>query len=227
MTVSFIGAASAAATSLTLPAHQKGDLIICWAHNSANTTSPTMPAGWSNLYNISRSVGANRGTTVAHKQAASSAETSGTWTNAQIMGCLIYRDSDNLITIGAHNLLQDINSTSWTYNSLGAQNAANSTLHIRSASAFIVLLAACNSNALAIETAPSSFTQRLTLAGASANEIAAFESNTAIASFAGATITLASTGIGSTFTLEIYDTGIAKSSGGGFRLVNIRGGADQ
>ena len=226
MTVSFVGAASAEATSLTLPSHQAGDLIIVWAHNSANTTSPTMPAGWSNLYNISRSVGANRGTTVAHKQASSSSETSGTWTNAQIMGCVVYRDSDNLITIGAHSFAQDINSTSWAYNSLGAQTAANSTLHIRSATAFILLLAACNSNALAIETAPSSFTQRLTLAGASANEIAAFESNTAVSSYAGSTITLGGTGIGSTFTLEIYDTGIAKSSGG-FRPVNIRGGADQ
>lgn len=227
MTVSFVGSAAAEATSVTLPTHQAGDLIIIWAHNSANTTPPTMPAGWGNLYNISRAVGANRGTTVAHKQATSSAETSGTWTNAQIIGCLVYRHTTNVITIGGHIAQTDNNSTSWFYAGLAAATATNATLHIRSATAFIVLLAACNSNALAIETAPSSFTQRLTLAGASVNEIAAFESNAAVSSYAGSTISLGGTGIGSTFTLEIYDTGIAKSSGGGFRPVNIRGGADQ
>ena len=70
-------------------------------------------------------------------------------------------------------------------------------------------------------------TNRLNLAGASANEISIHDTDGDVASFAGANVSLAATGIGVAICFEIYDTGIPKSSGGGFRPVNIRGGADQ
>ncbi len=89
----FISAASAAATTLTLPTHQAGDLIVMCAGARTNSASReiTLPAGWTSIR--SATFDANRFSTlrVAYKVAASSGETSGTWTYAGGLTALVYR----------------------------------------------------------------------------------------------------------------------------------------
>jgi len=81
------GAASAGATSVTLPTHVTGDLIIVFAYRDGNTTQPTLPAGFTA---ISNAAGANTNSaTLGYKVAASGSETSGTWTNASAIMAVV------------------------------------------------------------------------------------------------------------------------------------------
>lgn len=81
------GAASAGATSVTLPTHVTGDLIIVFAYRDGSTAQPTLPAGFDALFNV---VGANTCSgTLGCKVAASGAETSGTWTNASAIMAVV------------------------------------------------------------------------------------------------------------------------------------------
>lgn len=77
---------AAAATSVTLPAHNIGDTIVIWAYNNASTTTPTKPAAsgtvpaWTDIDNTT---GANTNSSrSAYFVATATNHTSGTWTNA-------------------------------------------------------------------------------------------------------------------------------------------------
>ena len=214
MTVSFVGAASAEATSLTLPTHQAGDLIVIFAWNGASTTQPVVPAGWLNAFTFQNSTGASRSGTVGYKIAASGAETSGTWSNAQLLGCVVYRDTDNLLTIGGVNAQIGFNSTTITHQSLSSSVTSGQFTKLRALSSYILRMAACTSNSSDIETAPSGYTNRLAIAGASANELVIHESDTALASQIGTNQTINQTVVASTVTIEILDTGYAKAAAG-------------
>lgn len=227
MTISFVGSASAEATSVTLPAHQAGDLILMFAWNGGSLTVPTVPSGWNMIRAVSRSGGANRAGVVAFRHAATSGESSGTWTNAALLGCAIYRDDLEHIAIGGESLTQDINSAAFSYASLGAFSTVGTPAKMRSAGGWLIAFGGANSNTQSLETPPTGFTNRVNRAGATTNEISIHDTNADVASFAGANVTLAATTVGSSLVIEVFATGIAKTAAGGFRPVNIRGGADQ
>lgn len=100
MAVSFVGAASAGATSVTLPTHQVGDLIII--HAVGLPSDPTPPAGWTSPTNGNGNNSTLFGR-VHYKLAASSSEVSGTWTNALILNCSVYRGTSGSIVACAVN----------------------------------------------------------------------------------------------------------------------------
>ena len=84
---SFVGAAQASGTTITLPAHQAGDIIVMWATSVINTI--TQPSGWTGTAVAGgQSVGSG---ILAYKIAASSSEVSGTWTNAKALMVAVYR----------------------------------------------------------------------------------------------------------------------------------------
>lgn len=113
MTVSFVGATSAEATSLTLPAHQTGDLIVMYARGlSASPTPPTVPSGW--LQNQRFSLSSNN-VALCWKIASNNAEVSGTWTNAQQLMAVVYRHSTNYIGLGLSASTSGTNATSIVY----------------------------------------------------------------------------------------------------------------
>jgi hypothetical protein len=228
MTISYVGSAAAEATSVTLPAHQAGDLIVLFAWNGGSLTIPTVPSGWLIIRNWARNPGANRAGVIAYKMAASASETSGTWTNAAMVGVAIYRDDANILALGGDALGTDINSTGFTYQALPVNTNTTAAFgKMRSASGWLIGIGGANVNDQSLETPPSGMTNRLNLAGASTNEISIHDTNSNVSSWASTNVTLASTTVGSSCVLEIFDTGIPKSSGGGFRAVNIRGGSDQ
>lgn len=78
--------ASAEAATLTLPTHATGDLILMYAFRDGNVTAPTIPGGWTQLTATS---GTLSSAVLAYKVAASNAETSGTWTNATALSCVV------------------------------------------------------------------------------------------------------------------------------------------
>lgn len=85
----FIGSAAAPATSLTLPAHKTGDLLVMFAYRSGSTSAPTIPSGWTTW---GAGAGANLNASAGgYKVATSDAETSGEWTAATWLECHVYR----------------------------------------------------------------------------------------------------------------------------------------
>lgn len=69
------------AQTITLGTHASGDQLVGANFNSNFTTLPTLPTGWTTPTNGTRQAN-NTGTRVAHKNAASSSDTSGDWGTA-------------------------------------------------------------------------------------------------------------------------------------------------
>lgn len=88
MAISFISAASAAGNTVSMPTHQAGDLIICFAYRDGNTLAPTKPSGW---VNAGSTGGNSNSAIVGLKIAESSSEVTGTWTNATGVVVHVYR----------------------------------------------------------------------------------------------------------------------------------------
>lgn len=89
-----IGQGSAEANTVTIPAgHQVGDLLIIFAFRDGSATNPTIPAGWTNITNTLDTTSGSA--SVGWKIAASSSETSGTWTNATGLMVIVLRGADN------------------------------------------------------------------------------------------------------------------------------------
>lgn len=98
--IKFVGANVSTAGTVTLPAHQAGDIIVVIHHRSASATIPT-PAGFTVLGNLTVNGVPGR---VAYKVAASSAEVSGNWGTGGFgvwTGCSIYRDHGGPGTVSA------------------------------------------------------------------------------------------------------------------------------
>jgi hypothetical protein len=111
----YVGGGSASATTVAIPAHQAGDLILIFAGHS-NTTLPSLPAGYTNVGNTN-SAGSCR---IGYKIATTGSETSGTWTNAQWLAVAVFRNVNQTNPIGVSSF-QSANNTTI---SIAAQTAS-------------------------------------------------------------------------------------------------------
>ena len=218
MTTSYVGNAFAQSTSVTLPTHQSGDLIIGFASRITSSTAPSVPAGWYPILIIG-GLG-SRVITVAYKVAASASEVSGTWTNAELLGVGVWRDSVNYLIPGAVALSTTVSSTTVTYTAIDsgagvAQRGSN----------WVAGFCEVASNSLAAETAPTGMTNRGSLAGSGIGlEIAFHDSNgnTSWATSQTAALggTMASVGV----VVELANSGIALAGAGGSGLAKLING---
>jgi hypothetical protein len=96
MAISLHSSASAQATSsIAIPSHQAGDLIVIFAGRN-NTTAPTIPSGWVTL----ATSGANNASSVAvFRIAKSSSETSGTFGGASVLHVVVLRASAGVLFV--------------------------------------------------------------------------------------------------------------------------------
>ncbi len=105
MALSRVGGTSAAATSIAIPTHVAGDLIVIWAYRDGSTTPPTVPAAAGTVpafTTIDGPTGANLNSAVcAWAVAAGTTDTSGTWTNATGMSVEVWRGASS-VPIGGH-----------------------------------------------------------------------------------------------------------------------------
>jgi len=103
MVLSVLGSAlsTGGVTTVTIPAHADGDLIIAFGSNRTNTVPPT-PAGWTSIATgvANPGGGANdRSTRMVYKFSDGSAQTltfdsgSGTASTDSYSGCLIFRNA--------------------------------------------------------------------------------------------------------------------------------------
>ena len=93
MAISRVSSASTQATTITIPSHQAGDLIFISAGRN-NTTAATVPSGW---VQAGSSGASGVSVTGGWKLAKSSSETSGTWINASVLFCKVYRADTGIL----------------------------------------------------------------------------------------------------------------------------------
>lgn len=96
--ISYIGVAAAIASSVVLPSHQIGDLIIISALRSNSGTDPTLPAGYSSFFTSSTGAGYR----IGYKFATTASETSGTWTGATSIIAMVYRGVASLNLVSSN-----------------------------------------------------------------------------------------------------------------------------
>lgn len=181
MAISAISNAAAASTTVSMPTHQTGDLIIASVWRSGSVTAPTIPGGW--VLGV-----AGTGTTswlgLYFKVAASSSETTGTWTSATSVEVNVYRGAaiptggvtgtgtGTTITYPALASIFATDSTSWVFRAAGAKTATNITTNTPTgytarggiATPTNSAIRGCDSNA-GVATAPTAGTQTVSGSG--------------------------------------------------------------
>lgn len=180
MAISYISSADVQASTLTMPAHQIGDMLIMFAYRE-NNTPPTTPAGWTIL---DSPTGANTNSAaVAYKIAGSASETSGTWTNASMLVCAVYRGVSH---IGAHAVNNGASATV-SYPAL--------TLDITDGTSWVVGFAGHRSVNGSVATAPTGMTNRNSLEGTTSDG-AVHDTNGGVASWSARTVVTTETASG-------------------------------
>lgn len=171
MAISYVGQNAVIANTMTLPTHQKGDLLVMFAARDGSTTAPTVPSinGW-----ISAGVntGTNCAAVVAFKIANSDAEECGTWDNASGLACHVYRGC--LLSGDAIIRKAGTNGTGTTVNYSGivSMTDAGNSWGLRFA-----FHSQANTN---LQTAPNNFTNKSN--AVSGIEIAGHDTNGAVSS---------------------------------------------
>lgn len=153
----FKGSATASSTSVTIPSHATGDLIVIVAGNG-DAYAITKPAGWTSIYQVARS---DLNLWVAYKFATSGSEVSGTWTYAANILAAVY---DGVASIGGIN--------NWITGSSSATYATfeSPTMSVSDGSSWVVGAGGAQT-ATYISTPPSGMTHR-TNVGATTGKIA-------------------------------------------------------
>jgi len=195
----FVGANSAATTSVSIPAHQAGDLIIIMAYRRS-TTIPGLPAGWTNITTSSADASAIR---LAYKIAESGSETSGTWTNAQTTAVQVFRNHDG---IGAW----DVGSGSGSTLNYPAVN-----FNVTNGSSWAAGFGG-HSNATNVEQAPTGMVN-YTSAG---TEIAAHNTNGGVSSWSSQNVTVNTSNGWKTAVVEVRSGGVLGDSSEPLTLVS-------
>lgn len=105
-TVSFVGANGNASSSVTIPTHQVGDLIVLFAYNPFSTSAPTKPSAGGTVPNYTYIDNANSGSgsgcATAYFKATATNTTSGSWGSASHMIAVVIRDQNASSPIGGH-----------------------------------------------------------------------------------------------------------------------------
>lgn len=105
-TVSFVGANGNASSSVTIPTHQIGDLIVLFAYNPFATSAPTKPSAGGTVpdytYIDNANSGSGSGCATAYFKATATNTTSGSWGSASHMIAVVIRDQNASSPIGGH-----------------------------------------------------------------------------------------------------------------------------
>lgn len=222
MAISFVSSASAAATSFTMPTHQTGDLLLVGAFRSNNATFVVEPPlGWVTLDCLFSS---NNHSYLFSKIAQSNAEVSGTFANADGICCCVYRSDQYLLECANATFSQHTVGSGGSISYLAPLTDSQIT------NRWFGALVTSRANDSDCEVAPSGMTNRVSqICTSPTGELAMHDTDGNVAGWTTTNYTLTSgtTARVLTATYEIAETGQSLAAGGGVRIPNIRGGADQ
>jgi hypothetical protein len=218
VSISYVGQATNAGDTVTLPSHQAGDTIIIFAYNDGSSTIPTLPSGWAGFISASATtLSANR---IGYKIATTSSETSGTWTNADGLIAVVYRPATGNVVVPCFASRNTTTSTTVNYAAIA------STSDHTNLSQWFAGFAYQRSDTNALETAPTGMTNRSNLVG-TGWEMAAHDTNANASSWTSTNVTVATSALYQTVVAQLVEQPFYSAASGGARMVNIRGGADQ
>jgi hypothetical protein len=141
-----VGRATANANTITIPDHQAGDFILISASRASNTAA-SLGSGFTNI----QAAGANTlSLRTGYLIATGSSHTSGTWTNAARLICVVYRPlNGGTLSLGASVSSNGSSSTLQNYPALtlAAPNGKSA-----------VIYSITRSNTSGVATAPTNWT---------------------------------------------------------------------
>jgi hypothetical protein len=197
----FLGANSAIATSVTIPAHQRGDVIVVYARNTDNNVPPSAPTSagtvppWILVATSPASqYGMSRG---YYFVATSSSHTSGTWTNTVGLVAAVVRRACGVGSSGS----------SYTFGTSAASTTSAVTLTKSTGSSLLCQFHgwgdAVNLGPTAIGAAPTGYTQRTTSRTTSSAVALNTKNISDSAAAVTQTVTIGNSVVGSTITVEV------------------------
>lgn len=159
MAISHIGSAGAATTSVAIPAHVAGDLMVIYAYNNAATAVPVKPAAGGTVPTwiaIDNPAGANLNSAACmYAFAAGTTDTTGTWTSTTTISVHVLRGTHATSPIGAH--AQSGNAAA------NSSIAPAITLQVADGSSWVTSWFG-HKGITAVGAAPAGYTQRLAVA---------------------------------------------------------------
>ncbi|MEI7718880.1 MAG: prepilin-type N-terminal cleavage/methylation domain-containing protein [archaeon] len=164
----FVAQNAANGTTVTIPAHNVGDLLVVFAYRSSSNSLPTVPSGWTT---INTSGSSSNSSSLAYRIATGSDSGSG-WSNATQVIVQVYRGV-SASPIGV-NGFQHANSTTVTYPAL--------SLSVTDGTSWVIGFAGDANNSTPIEIAPTGMTARADIVGASA-EASGHDTNGGVSSW--------------------------------------------
>ena len=201
--------------AITIPTHAKGDLIVIVAARGDSGALATIPAGW--LVANARSLNSPaKSFLLAYKVATSSAETSGTWTNAQLLACGVWAGTSVHAMQGPFNNANGAANATVTYGNVLPQSAtsAAAATRMQQASGYLLGVAFSKQINSGIESPPSGMDLVANGQGVSANQIAVHETTAAVSSWANTTVAVANNIDWITLMIERVDIGYVAAGGG-------------
>jgi hypothetical protein len=191
-TIQYVGASSAAATTVSVPVHAVGDLMVIFAYRDGSTTAPTIPSGWTIIGSASSGgTGGGRNSSVmAYKIATATNDTSGTWANATELEVQVYR-GQNASPIGANGSTVGTSTNIISYPAL--------TLNVTNGTSWVAGFAGHQSaSAASMAVAPTGMTNRTAIIG-----IAGHDTNSGVSTWTAKTVTVSTSASYLSRTLEI------------------------
>jgi hypothetical protein len=182
---------------------------MMFAFRSTNNTIPTSPAGWF-FCKFQNAAGTTAGSMVAWKIAASGSETSGTWTDAEYLAAVVYRDDAAYLVVGGASRTTFASSTSVIYPGMPYVSDVPQRSATSWVSAFVGVKSATSN---AHNLAPTGMTNVASQTG-TGRAVGIHDTNAVGTWLSNVTATANASVTGHTYVVEILNTGIAKSSGG-------------
>jgi hypothetical protein len=223
MAISRISSADSSNTTVAIGTHAKGDLILMFAYRDNSTSAITLPAGWVSQH---QSGSASHYAIAAWKLAETASETSGTWTNASHLVCIVLRGGSGSIVLPRFMTVGT--STGATTHSFSAQTV--NTFPTNSTDYALIGWHANRSSANSLEIkAPTGMTNISSATDGSNWQVAWHEQLARTTVWTTTNVTVANSVAYRTYVIDVVEVPFNYSSGGSssFRPVNIRGGADQ
>jgi len=193
--LSRVGSASASGSTLTIPAHIAGDLIVAYAYRDGSTV-PTRPSGWTL---IREGTGSSTAAVLAYQVATGAGTAFGTWTSANVVACLVYRGSDASAAspIGVFDMDAGTTAT-MTYATLPLSRVDGSS--------WVAGFAGISLGTSDVQTAPTGMVNQTSAANGSIAKIAAHDTNAAVNVWGLQTVTLNGAAPWRSITVEILGT---------------------
>jgi len=220
VTISIVGSATNLGNTITMPTHAAGDLLVLFAYNDGLSTAVTLPSGW--VERTGLALGGVGYVRIGYKYAQSSAETSGTWTNADHIFAISMRGGTNTLLFPNFVVSNTGTSATITYS---AQTTGTFQTNAEDQALLSWVASRNSANTL---TAPTGMTAEQS-ATDSANFVAQMCRQLARTTIWPSTnVTVTNSALYRTIMLSVVESTVYGVSGGGsVRQVNIRGGADQ